>query len=156
MSLTHGPSRPGPCGQFLWVTCEHNYLSSTYHAPLCHSAQCARAQTSYCHTCASAARPGCHNNTCGLMARNPITSLTAMGELAQDVLSIQSLKGSNPGPLVSVPQFLFACAPSKLPAEWFAEKCSRDSRTRPCVNLSTESTCLTLRRLTEIRLVSTF
>lgn len=101
-------------GQFLWVDCEHNYLSSTYHAPFCHSTQCARAQTSYCHTCASAARPGCHNNTCGLMARNPITHQTAMGELAQDVLSIQSLKGSNPGPLVSIPQFLFACAPSKL------------------------------------------
>lgn len=27
-------------GQFLWVTCEQSYLSSTYNAPLCHSTQC--------------------------------------------------------------------------------------------------------------------
>ncbi|XVF06140.1 hypothetical protein REPUB_Repub06bG0021800 [Reevesia pubescens] len=33
---------------------------------------------------------------------------------AQDVLSIQSTQGSNPGPLVRIPQFLFTCAPSLL------------------------------------------
>ncbi|GAY49159.1 hypothetical protein CUMW_117130 [Citrus unshiu] len=108
-------------GQFLWVACEQSYLSSTYHAPLCHSTQCARANTPYCHTCNSTPRPGCHNNTCGLMATNPMTHQAAMAELAQDVLSIQSTKGSKPGPLVRVPRFLFACiaglghAPLSLP-----------------------------------------
>ncbi|MBA0877794.1 hypothetical protein Goshw_010841 [Gossypium schwendimanii] len=101
-------------GRLLWVTCEQNYLSSTYHAPRCYSTQCARANTHYCHTCFSKARPGCHNNTCGLMSVNPVTSLTAMSELAQDVLSIYSTQGSNPGPLVKIPRFLFTCAPSLL------------------------------------------
>ncbi|PPD89171.1 hypothetical protein GOBAR_DD13893 [Gossypium barbadense] len=44
----------------------------------------------------------------------PVTGLTAMSDLAQDVLSIQSTQGSNPGPMVRVPQFLFTCAPSLL------------------------------------------
>ncbi|XVF31303.1 hypothetical protein REPUB_Repub16aG0134300 [Reevesia pubescens] len=101
-------------GRLLWVTCEQSYLSSTYRAPRCHSTQCARASSHYCHTCSSKARPGCHNNTCGLMSVNPVTGLTAMSELAQDVLSIQSTQGSNLGPLVRVPQFLFTCAPSLL------------------------------------------
>ncbi|KAG4122554.1 hypothetical protein ERO13_D11G273850v2 [Gossypium hirsutum] len=72
------------------------------------------SNTHYCHTCFSKARPGCHNNTCGLMSVNPVTGLTAMSELAQDVLSIYSTQGSNPGPLVKIPRFLFTCAPSLL------------------------------------------
>ncbi|KAL4351901.1 hypothetical protein GQ457_06G020600 [Hibiscus cannabinus] len=101
-------------GRLLWVTCEKNYFSSTYRVPRYHSTQCARAGAHYCHTCSSEARPGCHNNTCGLMSVNPVTGLSAMGELAQDVLSIHSTRGSNLGPLVKIPQFLFTCAPSLL------------------------------------------
>ncbi|KAK8481949.1 hypothetical protein V6N13_014519 [Hibiscus sabdariffa] len=69
---------------------------------------------SLCPNCFFKFRPGCHNNTCGLMAVNPITSLTTMGELAQDVLSIHSTGGSNPGSLVMRPRFLLTCAPSLL------------------------------------------
>ncbi|EOY11402.1 PREDICTED: basic 7S globulin [Theobroma cacao] len=101
-------------GRVLWVTCNQNYLSSTYRAPRCHSTQCARARTQYCHTCSSKARPGCHNNTCALKSVNPVTRLTAISELAQDVLSIQSTQGSNTGPLIRIPQFLFACESSSL------------------------------------------
>ncbi|KAE8678159.1 hypothetical protein F3Y22_tig00111440pilonHSYRG00092 [Hibiscus syriacus] len=101
-------------GRSLWVTCEENYFSSTYRAPRCHSTQCARADAHDCHSCSSKARPGCHNNTCGLVSVNPVTGLTSMGELAQDVLSIHSTPGSNLGPLVKIPQFLFTCAPSVL------------------------------------------
>ncbi|GMI65332.1 secreted aspartic protease 2 [Hibiscus trionum] len=101
-------------GKLLWVACEENYLSSTYHAPRCRSTQCARADAHYCHTCSSKARPGCHNNTCGLVSVNPVTGQTAMSELAQDVLSIHSTRGSNLGPLVKIPRFLFTCAPSPL------------------------------------------
>lgn len=101
-------------GRSLWVNCEQHYLSSTYHAPRCHSTQCSRANARYCHTCASPARPGCHNNTCALMSVNPVTQRRAISELAQDVLSIQLTHGSNPGPRVTVPQFIFACAPSSL------------------------------------------
>lgn len=101
-------------GKFVWVTCDQNYLSSTYRAPLCHSTQCARANSHHCTTCPSDARPGCHNNACGLMSTNPMTQQTVMGELAEDVLAVQSTQGSNLGPMVAMPQFLFACAPSSL------------------------------------------
>lgn len=86
-------------GPFLWANCKQQHLSSTYHAPFCHSTQCSRADTHYCH-----------NNTCGLVAVNPVTHQTAMADLAQDVISIQSTHGST----VKVPGFLFACAPSLL------------------------------------------
>lgn len=48
------------------------------------------------------------------MSMNPMTQQTVMGELAEDVLAIQSTQGSNLGPMVTMPQFLFACAPSSL------------------------------------------
>ncbi|KAE8732782.1 hypothetical protein F3Y22_tig00001731pilonHSYRG00008 [Hibiscus syriacus] len=51
------------------------------------------SRQSYCHTCSAKARPGCQNNTCGVMSVNPITGITAMSELAQDVLSIQFTQG---------------------------------------------------------------
>ncbi|KAF9619898.1 hypothetical protein IFM89_009680 [Coptis chinensis] len=101
-------------GRFLWVNCDKQYLSSTYHAPQCHSTQCSIANTHVCRTCSSQARPGCHNNTCTLILLNPVTRHSGPGELAEDVLSIQSTDGSSPGPVVTVPRFLFACAPSFL------------------------------------------
>ncbi|KAF3454438.1 hypothetical protein FNV43_RR04885 [Rhamnella rubrinervis] len=102
-------------GRFMWVNCENQYLSSTYNAPLCHSTLCSKANSHYCHKCPTTARPGCHNNTCGLMAVNPVTHEAAMGELAQDALWLpSSTQGSSPGPMVRVPQFLFSCAPSHL------------------------------------------
>ncbi|XP_061348506.1 basic 7S globulin-like [Gastrolobium bilobum] len=104
-------------GKHLWVNCDQHYSSSTYQAPFCHSTQCSRANTHLCHTCVSASRPGCHNNTCGLMSSNPVTEETGIGELAQDVLAIQTTtntRGSRLGPMVRVPQFLFSCAPSFL------------------------------------------
>lgn len=48
------------------------------------------------------------------MSVNPVTRQIATSELAQDVLTLQSIQGSNLGPMVTVPQFLFACAPSQL------------------------------------------
>lgn len=100
--------------RFLWVNCEKNYSSFTYRTPFCRSTQCARAGNHYCFKCSSTARPGCHNNTCGVMTTNPITHQTALAELGQDVLSIHLAHGSNQGSFVTVPQFLFACAPAKL------------------------------------------
>ncbi|KAE8684125.1 Chloroplast-targeted copper chaperone-like protein [Hibiscus syriacus] len=80
-----------------------NYLSSTYRAPQCHSTQCARAGAHDCHTCSSRARLGCHNNMCELVSVNPVMGLTAIGKLAQDILSIHSTPVSNLGPLVMIP-----------------------------------------------------
>ena len=103
-------------GNHLWVNCEQQYSSKTYQAPFCHSTQCSRANTHQCLSCPAASRPGCHKNTCGLMSTNPITQQTGLGELGQDVLAIHATQGSTQqlGPLVTVPQFLFSCAPSFL------------------------------------------
>ncbi|KAK4414232.1 Basic 7S globulin [Sesamum alatum] len=103
-------------GRFLWVTCDQNYSSSTYYAPFCHSTQCDRAGVHYCHKCRlSSARPGCHNNTCGVLVTNPFTERQTISELAQDVVSIPAIdQASNPSQWVTIPHFLFACAPSSL------------------------------------------
>ncbi|CAN4111170.1 unnamed protein product [Withania somnifera] len=104
-------------GKFLWLNCEKNYLSSTYFAPFCHSTQCSRVGAHSCNKCFSTTpRPGCHNNTCAVSTTNPLTSQTAISEVAQDSLSIQSTSqfSSTSGPLVTIRHFLFACSPSSL------------------------------------------
>ncbi|KAM5563772.1 hypothetical protein ABKV19_018410 [Rosa sericea] len=53
-------------GQFLWVDCEQNYVSSTYRPARCRSAQCSLAGASGCGDCFSSPKPGCNNNTCGV------------------------------------------------------------------------------------------
>lgn len=98
----------------LWVNCETNYKSSTFHEPKCGSAQCKVANTSFCHTCPITARPFCHANTCGRLLENPVSHQSTIGEVAQDVIALRSTDGSNPGHLVRVPNFLFTCSPSAL------------------------------------------
>ncbi|PRQ26137.1 putative nepenthesin [Rosa chinensis] len=101
-------------GQFLWVDCEQNYVSSTYRPARCRSAQCSLAGASGCGDCFSSPKPGCNNNTCGVTPDNTVTRTATGGELAQDVVSVQSTTGSNPGQNVTVSNFLFACAPTSL------------------------------------------
>ncbi|CAK8571940.1 unnamed protein product [Lathyrus sativus] len=101
-------------GQFLWVDCENKYTSSTYRPARCRSAQCSLAKANGCGDCFSSPKPGCNNNTCGLLPDNTVTHTATSGELAEDVLSIQSTNGFNPGQTVSVSRFLFSCAPTFL------------------------------------------
>ncbi|KAL3538062.1 hypothetical protein ACH5RR_001428 [Cinchona calisaya] len=101
-------------GKFLSVNCEQGYLSSTYNAPICHSTQCSQVGNHFCHKCSSKAKPGCHNNTCAVMTTNPLTHKSVVGEIAQDTLAIQTIQGSNPGPLAAVRRFLFVCAQSSF------------------------------------------
>lgn len=101
-------------GQFLWVDCEQNYVSSSYHPARCRSAQCSLARANGCGDCFSAPRPGCNNNTCAVLPDNTVTRTATSGELAEDVVSVQSTDGSNPGRVVSVSKFLFSCAPTFL------------------------------------------
>ncbi|KAF3434873.1 hypothetical protein FNV43_RR21960 [Rhamnella rubrinervis] len=101
-------------GQFLWVDCEQGYVSSTYKPARCRSAQCNLAESKACGDCNSGPKPGCNNNTCGLFPYNPIIRTSTSGELAQDVISIQSTDGSNPGKVVSVPNLLFTCGATFL------------------------------------------
>ncbi|KAJ4727502.1 basic 7S globulin-like [Melia azedarach] len=101
-------------GQFLWVDCERNYVSSTYRPARCGSAQCSLARANGCGDCFSAPRPGCNNNTCGVSPGNTVTRTATGGEVAQDIVSVQSTNGFNPGRNVTVPNFVFSCAPTSL------------------------------------------
>ncbi|XP_015969539.1 probable aspartic proteinase GIP2 [Arachis duranensis] len=101
-------------GQFLWVDCDKNYVSSTYRPARCGSAQCSLAGSTSCGTCNAPPRPGCNNNTCGLIPDNTITHTATGGELAEDAVSVQSTNGFNPGQNVTVSRFLFSCAPTFL------------------------------------------
>ncbi|XP_031258343.1 probable aspartic proteinase GIP2 [Pistacia vera] len=101
-------------GQFLWVDCDQNYVSSTYRPARCGSAQCSLASANGCGDCFSSSRPGCNNNTCGVSPDNTVTRTATGGEVAQDVVSVQSTNGFNPGRNVSAPNFVFSCAPTSL------------------------------------------
>ncbi|KAL6208572.1 hypothetical protein ACLB2K_019521 [Fragaria x ananassa] len=101
-------------GQYLWVDCEQNYVSSTYRPARCRSAQCSLAGADGCGDCFSSPKPGCNNNTCGVSPDNTVTRTATGGEIAQDVVSVQSTTGSNPGQNVTVSNFIFACAPTFL------------------------------------------
>ncbi|XP_057547736.1 probable aspartic proteinase GIP2 [Amaranthus tricolor] len=100
--------------QFLWVDCDKNYVSSTYRPARCNSAQCSLANSHSCSTCNAPARPGCNNNTCGLFPENPFISTSTSGELAMDLIRVSSTDGSFSGPAVSIPNFIFNCAPTSL------------------------------------------
>ncbi|XP_038706902.1 probable aspartic proteinase GIP2 [Tripterygium wilfordii] len=98
-------------GQFSWVDCEQGYVSSTYKPVRCRSAQCSLARSRSCITeCYSPPRPGCNNNTCGVLPDNPFSRTGTGGELGQDVVSVQSTDGFNPTRVVSVPSLIFTCA----------------------------------------------
>ncbi|KAL7126591.1 hypothetical protein ABFS83_14G198400 [Erythranthe nasuta] len=101
-------------GQLLWVDCDSSYVSSSYRPVQCRSAQCSLARSKSCGDCFDGPKPGCNNNTCGVSPDNPFTRTATGGELAQDAVSVQSTNGSNLGPFTSVPQFIFACAPTFL------------------------------------------
>ncbi|KAA8543219.1 hypothetical protein F0562_021286 [Nyssa sinensis] len=101
-------------GRFLWVDCDNNYVSSSYRPVRCRSAQCSLAGANGCGDCFSTPRPGCNNNTCGVSPDNPITRTATGGELAEDVASVNSTNGFNPGQLATVSRFIFSCAPTFL------------------------------------------
>ncbi|CAN1768266.1 Probable aspartic proteinase GIP2 [Linum perenne] len=92
-------------GQYLWVDCEQGYVSSSYKPARCRSAQCSLANSP---------KPGCNNNTCGLLPGNTVTETGTSGELGQDVVSIQSTDGSKPGQFVKVPNLIFTCGSTFL------------------------------------------
>ncbi|KAF9622745.1 hypothetical protein IFM89_033980 [Coptis chinensis] len=101
-------------GQYLWVDCDRNYVSLSYTPARCNSAQCSLASSGACGTCNGPARPGCNNNTCSLFPENTVTRTATGGEVAQDVVSLQATNGKNPGPVVSIPRFLFTCGSTFL------------------------------------------
>ncbi|XP_068331811.1 probable aspartic proteinase GIP2 [Pyrus communis] len=103
-------------GLSLWVDCEKGNISSTYKPAHCGSSQCKLAETKSCTTeCFSSPKLGCYNNTCDIVPDNPLaTVLTGGGQLGQDVVSLSSTDGSNPGRVVSTPNLLFSWGDTSL------------------------------------------
>ncbi|XP_027115748.1 probable aspartic proteinase GIP2 [Coffea arabica] len=101
-------------GRSLWVDCDQGYVSSSYKPAHCGSAQCSLADFHSCWDCFNGPKPGCNNNTCLLFPYNAVTQSSTIGELAQDVVSLQSTDGSNPGQIVSSSKALFACGSTSL------------------------------------------
>ncbi|KAL2922057.1 Basic 7S globulin [Bienertia sinuspersici] len=101
-------------GPLVWVDCDRGYVSSTYCPARCNSAPCTLANSISCGSCNAPPGPGCNNNTCGLSPQNPITNIATSGELASDVVRVNSTTGLNPGPIVKATNFLFSCGPTFL------------------------------------------
>ncbi|XP_060211160.1 probable aspartic proteinase GIP2 [Lycium barbarum] len=97
-------------GESLWVDCEKGYNSSTYKPARCNSMQCNLTRPVSCGDCHEKKRPGCNKNVCYNAVENTVTqTIITGGEIAQDVLSLQSVNGSVPGPVVTMPNFIFSC-----------------------------------------------
>ncbi|KAI5650587.1 hypothetical protein M9H77_36592 [Catharanthus roseus] len=102
-------------GESLWVDCDKGYKSSTYKPVHCRSSLCSLLKTPFgCGECYGGPKPGCYNHSCSFFPTNSVTGVTTHGELAKDIVSLQSTNGSNPGPLVSVPRFVFTCGATFL------------------------------------------
>ncbi|KAL0732269.1 hypothetical protein Bca4012_008478 [Brassica carinata] len=101
-------------GRNLWVDCDKDYVSTTYRSPRCNSAVCSRTGSTGCGTCFSPPRPGCNNNTCSLIPDNTVTGTATSGEVATDVITIQSTNGRNPGRVVKIPNLIFGCGATFL------------------------------------------
>lgn len=95
-------------GPFLWVSRDLGYVSTSYSPAHCHSARCMVAGFF------SRPRAGCKNGTCILLTENVFTSKFSAGDLSEDVLSLQSTNGLNPGPLVLAHRILFLSTPGFL------------------------------------------
>ncbi|TMW84893.1 hypothetical protein EJD97_024175 [Solanum chilense] len=102
--------------RFLWVDCDKGYVSSSYKPVLCGSIPCKRSFSGACvESCIGPPSPGCNNNTCSHIPYNPFIRTSTGGELAQDVVSLQSTDGSNPRKNLSTTnEVVFDCAPHSL------------------------------------------
>ncbi|TXG71957.1 hypothetical protein EZV62_000536 [Acer yangbiense] len=91
-------------GETLWVDCEKGFTSSSFKPARCGSAQCSLATADSCSGL----------NVCGQGVENPIIRTSTHGDIGQDVVSLQSTDGSNPGRVVKVPNFIFTCGATLL------------------------------------------
>ncbi|KAI9194713.1 hypothetical protein LWI28_008511 [Acer negundo] len=91
-------------GETLWVDCEKGFVSSSFKPARCGSAQCSLATADACSGL----------NVCGQSVGNPIIRTSTHGDIGQDVVSLQSTDGSNPGRVVKVPNFIFTCGATLL------------------------------------------
>ncbi|XP_009597883.1 probable aspartic proteinase GIP2 [Nicotiana tomentosiformis] len=95
--------------RFLWVDCEKGYVSSSYKPVPCDSTPCKRSFSGACAV-------GNNHSTCVHDPYNPFIHTSTGGELAQDVVSLQSTDGSNPGRFIGSarPGVVFGCGATFL------------------------------------------
>ncbi|KAK3002556.1 hypothetical protein RJ639_022039 [Escallonia herrerae] len=90
-------------GENVFVDCDKDYLTSTHRPIACPAARCSLAGS---HNCI--------NNTCGVIAYNPVIHVATVGYLGSDIISIQSTDGKYLTRYVSQQHFLSVCTPSYL------------------------------------------
>lgn len=97
-------------GEYIWVDCEKDDVSSTLKPLPCNSSQCRNRLYDNTRACME------NDTICMDSPYNPISSLGSgsVEKIARDFLSVQSTDGTNPGSVVSVPNYRFTCAPSYL------------------------------------------
>ncbi|XP_002517173.3 probable aspartic proteinase GIP2 [Ricinus communis] len=99
-------------GAHLWMDCDDgSYVSSTFRQSLCGSAPCSVAKA----TCTGGCVPGhhksgCSNETCYVLSTNTIQGRLEVGVVSRDIIALQSTDGAKSGSLVSIPDYIFACA----------------------------------------------
>ncbi|KAK4855594.1 hypothetical protein QYF36_008858 [Acer negundo] len=83
-------------GQFTWLDC-NTYNSSTYHHVSCWSTKCNATiggDGASCMDCREKPlRPGCTRNTCATISYNPKTTITTLGGVGEDTMSLSSTDG---------------------------------------------------------------
>ncbi|OIS95801.1 PREDICTED: basic 7S globulin-like [Nicotiana attenuata] len=95
--------------RFLWVDCGKGYVSSSNKPVPCDSTPCKRSFSVACTV-------GNNHSTCSHDPYNPFIHTSTGGELAQDVVSLQSTDGSNPGRFIrsARPGVVFGCGATFL------------------------------------------
>ncbi|CAF2105106.1 unnamed protein product [Brassica oleracea] len=84
-------------GGHLWVETDTYYWSTTFQTSHCNSPMCYRAGSHGCSRCYSDYRPGCNADPCTLTFKNPVNGMVDTGDIASEVVFIQSTNGSNTG-----------------------------------------------------------
>jgi hypothetical protein len=101
-------------GQFLWINCEKDYVSSSYQPVHCNTPQCSITKSKTCRNCFYFKNPGCNINTCNLYPNNVLTHTNEIGEVSLDVVAIHSTDGTKLGKQVTLKNFLFTCGRTNL------------------------------------------
>ncbi|CAI0391888.1 unnamed protein product [Linum tenue] len=100
-------------GRQLWLDCYSGFSnsSSTYRLARCGSAACSVSKAECKSPYFLPPQPGCFNNSCIILTRNPIRTTGGRSEVALDTVSLHSTStsGARGGPRISIPNFIFAC-----------------------------------------------
>ncbi|GJW54842.1 basic 7S globulin-like protein [Tanacetum coccineum] len=97
----------------VWFDCR-SYVSSSYKRVSCGSNKCQKAKGYECVGCNSTPRPGCSNNTCGVLAFNHFRTYWTAQELGEDTMRVASTDGRFVLRDYDAPKFQFTCGGSDI------------------------------------------